>query len=457
MPGPTPEAPRHDGIGRARSSGLLCLLLTAALLAGLAVLRGEAFWSTSDGVYAVTARELLHGAALYHSVAAAQPPVVYLVGAGLLGLHDSLTALRAGLELAMLATAMLVWLAVLRLTRRPGLALIAGVLTPLTPLMLHENALLTPETLGTPLLLGCALLSARRGGAAAAGLLGAVCVATKLSFALPVLLILLAGRHRRRGLAFAAGGLVGLAGAGSLVFGVELWQSIVTAQQQTGFTPLHDALGLLGQEAWNELPLTVIAGVALLVGRARALDPTLLRVMAATGVGCLVVGLSVVKLGSYVNTVQVAEPALVVLAACGAAWIHGRLGPWQLPSAVVAGLAAALVLAESASLLLSPADPSVFTRPGASSGPRRLLASAQVRAAAGIARHCDPAAAYPGIPFIAFVAGRRVPGGQPDGFIVTVRENRRFALRADADRKRCPTTVPEVDDRGDVHVVKILR
>ncbi|MEA2265334.1 MAG: hypothetical protein QOE27_917, partial [Solirubrobacteraceae bacterium] len=103
------------------------------------------------------------------------------------------------------------------------------------------------------------------------------------------------------------------------------------------------------------------------------------------------------------------------------------------------------------------ADPQPFTRPFANSGPRRLLSAGQVADYARTARACPTGAPYPGLPFVAFVAHRRPLGDQPDGFIVTVRENRRFALRADADRKRCPTTVPEVDDRGDVHVVKILR
>src|ERR687889_1126395 len=87
---------------------LACLGLTGVVLVALGLWHGEAFWSTSDGVYALTARELLDGLGLYGDIAAAQPPPVYLVGAALLGLDDSLTALRAGLEAGTLGTALLV-------------------------------------------------------------------------------------------------------------------------------------------------------------------------------------------------------------------------------------------------------------------------------------------------------------------------------------------------------------
>ncbi|MDX6664895.1 MAG: hypothetical protein QOG68_1101 [Solirubrobacteraceae bacterium] len=428
------------------AAGLICLGLTAALLAALGLSRGIAFWSTSDGVYALTSREILDGLGLYRDVAAAQPPPVYLAGAALLGLDDSLTMLRAGLELAVLATSLLVYVAVVRLTGRRGLAVLAGVLAPLAPLTLHENALLTPETLAAPLLLGTALLAARPHREAAAGVLAALALSTKLSFALPALAILLAGPGRLRALAWCAGAVAVLAAAGAALYGGDLWRSVLVAQAQSGTTALTNLPGLLAQEAWNELPLVVLAAPAVL-WRARARDPVLLRTVAAGAVGCLLLGLTVIKLGTYVNAVAPAEPALVVLGACGVAWVLDR--SWRWRAVAVAGLA--LAAAQSGSLLLSPADPRPFTRPFAASGPRRALSAGQVEAYARAARACPADAPYPGVPFIAFVAHRRPLGDQPDLFIITVAENERFAERAARDLPQaCPAGAPVVDPRGNV-------
>lgn len=425
---------------------MVCLGLTAVLLAALGLSRGEALFNTSDGVYALTAREVLHGLGLYSDVAAAQPPPVYLVGAALLGIDDSLTGLRIGLELVTLATALLVWLAVLRLTARPWLAVLAGALTPLTPVMLHEHALLAPETLGAPLLLGLALLAARPGRAAATGVLAGLAVATKLSFALPAVAVLLVAPPRARTLAWFAGAGVALALAATALYGGDLWSAIVIAQSESGTTALRQLPGLLAQEAWNALPLVVPAGLALLL-RARAADPALLRAVAAAAGGGLLLGLTVVKAGTYVNAVQVAEPPLLVLAACGAAWALERSRAWR----AVAAAALLLLVAQSGSLLLDPADPRPYVRPFAEQGPRRLLSGEQVQALARAARACPPGAPYPGIPYVAFVAGRRVPGDQPDLFILGASENRRFADRARRDRAgACPADVPGIDASGRV-------
>src|SRR5215210_5326723 len=86
------------------------------LVLGLLAWRGASYWEYSKGVYALTARMILGGAGLYGKVVAAQPPLLFLAGAGLLALHDSLEALRATLALPLLATGLLVALAVWRLT-----------------------------------------------------------------------------------------------------------------------------------------------------------------------------------------------------------------------------------------------------------------------------------------------------------------------------------------------------
>lgn len=426
---------RREGDLRAAA---ICAVLAAALLAVLGLWRGEAFWSTSDGVYALTARLLHDGLGLYSDMATAQPPPVYLAGAGLLAVDDSLTALRAGLELVTLATALLVFGAVLGLTGRRWLAVAAGVLTPLTPVMLHENALLTPETLGAPLLLGTALLAARP---RAAGAVAALAVGVKLSFALPALLVLLVLPGRRRALvAFVAAGGA-LAAAATALWGADLWRAIVVAQSQSGWTAVEHLPGLLAQEAWNVGPLAVAAGAALAVGR----DEPRLRAVAAAAAGGLLLGLTVVKQGTYVNAIQVAEPPLLVLAACAAAWASGA---WRR----VLVACAALLVAQSGSLVLAPDDPRPYTRPFAEFGPRRRLSGAEVERYARAARACPPGAPFPGVSFVAFVAERRPLGDQPDPFILGAEENAAFLARVRADVPRaCPATgAPVVDANGNV-------
>src|SRR5205809_7801315 len=81
------------------------LLGGIALLVVLRVWQGDAYWSYSDGVYALSARLVLDGHDLYRGVAAAQPPPVFYAGALVLAVHDSLDALRAGLSVVTLAPA----------------------------------------------------------------------------------------------------------------------------------------------------------------------------------------------------------------------------------------------------------------------------------------------------------------------------------------------------------------
>src|SRR5215467_13155394 len=101
---------------------LLFALGAVLLLVLLAVWQRNGYWEYSDGVYADSARELLHGRDLYSQMGGAQPPSVYLVGALLLWFHDGLASVRAGMALFDLATAALVVVAVWRLTARAWLA-----------------------------------------------------------------------------------------------------------------------------------------------------------------------------------------------------------------------------------------------------------------------------------------------------------------------------------------------
>src|SRR5687767_15611366 len=58
------------------------------------VWRGESYWNFSEGVYLATARALADGAGLYTDVAAAQPPPLFFLGAGLLSIVESLLFVR---------------------------------------------------------------------------------------------------------------------------------------------------------------------------------------------------------------------------------------------------------------------------------------------------------------------------------------------------------------------------
>ena len=96
------------------------LVLAAAALVALAAWQGQSYWEYSDGVYSLSARQLLDGQALYRDFAGAQPPPLYLLGAGALALSDSPAAIRVLMALCEAATSLLVLVAVWRLTRRPA-------------------------------------------------------------------------------------------------------------------------------------------------------------------------------------------------------------------------------------------------------------------------------------------------------------------------------------------------
>jgi hypothetical protein len=409
----------------------LALLAGVVELALLAVWQRNGYWDFSDGVYAETARTVLQGHRLYSDVAAAQPPPVYLFGALLLLIHDGLAPLRTGLALVELVTGVLVALSVWRLSGRGRVAIADGLLLPLLPLTLHEHAQLLPETLAAPLVLGGAIWCARSGRAAAGGALLALATACKLAFGLPALVIVLAAGARRRALAgFVLVGAVLLV-MGLAIFGTPLWRETVRAQLQVGTASLHYVGGLFAQAAWNELPLVAGATAALLLAH-RTRDRALMRSLAAAAGAGLALGLTLFKRGSYIDVFVVAEPPLLALAACGAAWAWERARARWLVA--VMGLLLAL---QSLSLLIDPGDPLVARRPFAASDLQYSLSPAAVDRAVTIARRCPHGFAYGGSPFIAFLADRRMPGDQPDSFIITAPINAPFAHAAAADIPVC--------------------
>lgn len=436
-------SPRLD----ARTLGVWALLALAAL-AALAAWQGQGYWEYSDGVYSLSARQLLHGQALYRDFAGAQPPPLYLLGAGALALSDSPAAIRVLMALCEAATSLLVLVAVWRLTRRPGIALGAALACLVTPWALREHAQLLPETVAAPLLLGAALLAARpgRGHASAAGIVGAVAVSCKLAFVLPALAIVLATRARGRALAALAGAGLVLGLAFLLGFGEPLWASVVAGQAQTGRAGLHYVIALWAQAGWNAAGLLVLAALGWRA-RAALADADLARSLLAASLGGLLLLATLLKHGSWLTVMVVAEPPLLCLAACGVAAVLGergtpRAGGWRAARMLAATASVALLVAQAGSLLVAPADPGVFTRPFAASRPGRALSDAEVGRIAAAIRRCSAGTTYAGPPYLAFVAGRAIAGGQPDPFMIANAPNlARFRRAVRNDHAVC-TSAP---------------
>ena len=411
----------------------VAVLVEAALLA---VWQRNAFWEVSDGVYAATARAWLNGHALYRNVAAAQPPPVYVFGALMLAIHDGLASLRAGLGLVNAVTALLTASCVWRLTGRRDATLVAALGLPLLVITLHEHAQLVPETLAAPLLLGGAILCARedRGPIAGGALLGLAGLC-KLAFLLPAATVVLAARRRWQALAALVAGLVVLAAISEIAFGDAVWREAVRAQLQVGTAPLHYVGGLLAQGAWNEFALVLGAGLAVWTWRRRAggTEP-LVWTLAGAAVGGLILALSMFKRGSYLDVLVVAEPPLFALAVCGA--VHGleRGGAWRVAMIALT----ALVAVQSVSLLTSPSDPWAARRPGAHSGLEWTLGPGRVDSSVAEIRGCPVGRAYGGAAYLAFLAGRRMPGDQPDLFMLaTAKVDQHFAELAAHDVPVC--------------------
>jgi hypothetical protein len=414
------------------------LALTVLVLLALALWQGHSYWEYSDGVYSLSARYVLDGRSLYHDFAAAQPPSLFYIGAAVLALDDSPTAIRVAMAACEATVSLLVLIAVWRLTRRRDAALLAALVTLVTPWALREHAQLLPETLAAPLVMGAALAASRRGSAILAGLLGAIAASFKLAFVLPALAIVLFARHLRQGLiGFAATGAV-LALGFVVLFGEPLWTDVVRAQTQAGHASLRYAAGLWAQAGWNGLALLVLAGLAW-PQRARLRDPDLARSLLAACAGSLLLLATLLKSGSYLTVMVVAEPPLVCLAACGVVGALSRDGAaTRARGRLVVVLATALAAAQIVSLLVAPDDPRLFTRPLAASGPARTLSDAEVDAAARAIAACPANTTYPGPPYLAFVARRDVAGHQPDPYIIHVAPILgAFRSRADADPTLC--------------------
>jgi hypothetical protein len=416
--------------------------LPAGLVLGLAVLAlvhwllRDTYWDYSEGVYALSAHMILHGHGLYTQMAGAQPPGVYLFGAVILALHDSVEWLRFGVACLQLGAGLIAGCIVLRITENR----LAAALTPaamlLTPWAVHEHGALTPELVALPVLLGAALLACTPRRAPACGVLCGLLPLIKLPMAIPAVVLLLSCPDRRRCAAYALATAAAGFGLTTALAGGSFWRETVVAQTQTGARSLGRLKGFWAQAGWNVLGLLVCAAFAVRM-RPLARDRRMLDVSLALAVAMIVTFLTNFKEGTGLNITVPVEASLVPLAACGCAFA-ARQRSSRL-AAVACAIAVAFTVAQSASLIIAPRHSVPFLRAFSRPAWAILMTRGQLLAAVAKARACPPGVPYSGPPLLALAARRPMPAGQPDQFIIThSRELAAFAAQIAAVPKVCP-------------------
>jgi hypothetical protein len=430
----------HARVTRAGAPLLAGLVAGAATLVALHLLLLHTYWDYSEGVYALSSHLMLHGSALYSGMAGAQPPGVFVAGVALLALHDSVEWLRFAVACLQLVAGLSAAAIVLRVTGNR----LATALTPaamlLTPWAVHEHGALTPELVALPLMIGGAL-AAGDGPPPVAGVLCGLLPVVKYPFVLPAAAIVLLSREPRRTAAWAVGTMV-LAFAVTLgLAGGDYVRDTIVAQTQTGSRSLGVLKGFWAQAGWNVLGLLACAVFAVRE-RAMARDPRLLRLSLGLAVAMIVTFLTNFKEGTGLNITVPVEAALVAPAACGAVFAAraARAGSTRARvPAIVCAVGVALTLAQSVSLIASPGHSVPFLRPFSALAWAILLDGSQVRSAVALARTCPAGVPYSGPPLLAFLAGRPMPAGQPDQFIIThSRELSALRARIAATPRICP-------------------
>jgi hypothetical protein len=415
------------------------------VLAVLQLTRGHEYWNYSEGVYLLTSRMLGDGADVYGHVIASQPPPMFVVGAGLLAIHDSVEWVRLAMGLLQLTAGLLGAVVVWRLTASRAAAVLTVPVALLTPWAVHEHGLLTPEMFAAPPLLGGALLAGRRDRAAAVGVLAALAASFKLPYALPAVALVLVSADRRRAALWAAAVFALGVASSFAVFGSGLWTDVVAAQLQSGRLPFSLLRGMWAQAGWNLAGLLVAAGVAWRL-RDRSRDPALFNATAAVAAGALLTVITNWKRGTALNILVPVEATLVPLSMAGVVWAARTLregaGRHMRLLATVALAGVALALVQGVSLAIDPYPKTLahpWLRPGSAPAwgvrDREPVVDAKVAAA----RNCPAGVAYPELPYYVFLAHRRPRGDQPDGWILGHAGVHRDALaRANADQPVCP-------------------
>jgi hypothetical protein len=435
--------------GLPRTVALSALALAVTVLVVEHLVRGNAYWDYSEGVYLFSSRLLLHGADLYGSVVAAQPPPLFAIGAGLLSIDDSLGWVRWAIGAVEVGAGLLAAQVAWRLTASRAAASLAAPLTLLTPWIVHEHGSLIPEMFAAPLLLGGVLLAPQPRRAPWLGVLAALLAAFKLSYALPALVLIGVSSDWRRATRWALAAAAVEIVLTFAVFGpAGVWRDTVVAQFESGHVGVRALAGEWAQIAWNLSGLLVAALVAWALRR-HARDVRTLRVATAVAVATLLTLASTWKLGTSLNSVIPAETVLVPLALAGCVWALRESR--RRVAGAVAVAAVVFAVAQGIALVAFPnvhgAHP--FLRPGSSPGYGITLYADEVDAAVRVARRCPRGVPYSGTPIIAFIANRPLPGNQPDQYLsqlAPVLKDARVAIRS--VRTVCPSSPPATHGGG---------
>ena len=300
----------------------LAIVLSALVMAT----RWHQDWGDSEGTYALTARSLLNGGDLYGDVVVAQPPVLFVVGAGVLAIGDSLEVLRAVMVALQLLALALLAAAVWRMTRSQCAVALTPPLGVLLPWTVHQQGSFQPEALALPCLAGALVLAARRRGSGWAGAFLAIAVGTKLPMAIPALFGVWAATDRRAAVAGFAATLMVLGAVSLAVFGDGVVNYTVLAQLEVGRHAVRPMAGVGVQAAWNLTPLALGCLAAALAWRRgwRPCDPQQWRVAVALGAGTMLTLASITKVGTSLSVMPPVEALLLPVAMTGAAaWLKG--------------------------------------------------------------------------------------------------------------------------------------
>lgn len=248
----------------------------------------------------------------------------------------------------------------------------------------------------------------------------------KVPYLLPaaVLVLVLCARDRGRAARWAVGVLLAEVAVATSVFGGGLWRDTVRAQSQSqsGYRGMRNLAGVWAQAAWTLVWLILPAGGAVAL-RARGRRPRLALTLAALAAAMGLTALSTAKNGTGLNVLTPVEALLVPLAVAGTTWglaavrVRGVRAGCGLLASVFMVLALVMSVAQGISLLTNPHAGMPFLRPGLNAGWGIELTPEQVDAAVAAARACDPRLASSSSAYVTFLAHRRPPGNQPDGFL----------------------------------------
>lgn len=391
---------------------------------------GLGYWTDSEGVYALTARFLLDGHALYSEIVVAQPPPLFLFGAGVLAIHDSLPFLRFVFGLLQVSAALVGGCIAWRLTGKSWAMIVVVVLGLFAPWSVREHGFILPEVFASPLVVLAVLLAARKDCAVITGLLLGVITFTKVPFIIFAIFIIAVAVDRVRVAVWTGVTLSGLLIGSFASFGFgPMWRDLIVAQEQSGTRTFEQVISLLGLCALSSIGLLICATLAW---RWRKLfyarDAALTRTMFAASFAGLAVTLSTFKVGTTLSILPITEATLAVPA--GAALVlalgqlHSNFGSlpcvgwvraafatrtqvFKQPSSVYLGvivvLAGGLVIGQGIAALNS----------------RPRMEDAYVRRTLARIEKCAKGAPVQGTPapYLAFLSNRSVPDNQPDAFL----------------------------------------